>query len=63
MSMTKKHYEAIANALSHVMWDEKSDPATMSNVIWAIAKVCEIDNPRFDRSKFFTACTNNPSTK
>lgn len=63
MPMSKKHYEAIADAMSRVMWSEKADPATMSSVIFALAKVCEADNPRFDQSRFFTACTKNPSTR
>lgn len=63
MPMSKKHYEADAAALSRIMWMPKTDPATMSLVIAALADVREADNERFDRTRFITACTNNPSTK
>jgi len=63
MPMSKKHYEAIAQALNNVMWDDRSDPATMANVIVAMSTVCENDNPRFDRQRFLMAATANPSTK
>lgn len=63
MPMSKKHYEALASALSNVMWEEDSDPATVTRVIVAVAQVCEGDNPRFDRARFLTACTKNPSTR
>lgn len=63
MPMSKKHYVAVADALSRIMWDDKTDPVTMSRVIVAIAKVFEDDNPRFDRMRFLTACTANVSTK
>lgn len=63
MPMSKKHYEAIARALNNVMWDDRSDPATMANVIVAVSTVCENDNPRFDRQRFYVACTDKPSTK
>lgn len=63
MPMSKKHYEALAAEMSRIMWESKTDPATMSHVIVGIAKVCEADNPRFDRARFLTACTNNPSTR
>lgn len=63
MPMSKKHYEALASALSRVMWDDESDPLTMARVIAAVANVCESDNPRFDHKRFVTAATDKPSTR
>lgn len=63
MPMSKKHYEAIARAINEVMWDDRSDPVTVTRVMVAISTICENDNPRFDRSRFLITCTNKPSTK
>lgn len=63
MPMSKKHYEAIASGINRVMWSEATDPATVVQVIAVLAKVCEEDNSRFDRQRFITACTADPSTK
>lgn len=63
MPMSKKHYEAFASAISDVMWEEHSDPVTVARIVAALAQVCERDNPRFDKIRFVTACTEKPSTR
>lgn len=63
MPMSKKHYEADAAAISTILWQEDSDPLTISRVIAALADVRANDNPRFDKQRFIVACTNNPSTR
>jgi hypothetical protein len=54
--MGRKHYEAIAQALRI--------SADVPTAITKSANVCALDNPRFDRRKFYEACgledkTNN----
>jgi hypothetical protein len=61
--MSKKHYEAIASGINAVMWSPLADPATVTQMIVVIARICEEDNPRFDYTRFVQACTNKPSTK
>lgn len=63
MPMSKKHYDADAAAISTVLWSKKTDPLTIGLLIQALSDVREQDNPRFDRHRFFEACTKNPSTK
>jgi hypothetical protein len=63
MPMSKKHYTAIASELSTVLWEKHTDPATVARVIAGIARVCEEDNPRFDKARFVAAATAPPSTK
>ena len=52
--MTKKDYEALANALRNVpsikAWD------TWGECVKAVALVCQWDNPRFDYQRFLKAC-------
>jgi hypothetical protein len=52
MAMTKKHYVAIAEAVS------KSVPCTLSRRALAkeLAAIFEADNPRFDYRRFAEAC-------
>ena len=57
MPMSKKHYEAVASAVNNVMWQTDTDTATMAYVIAALTEVFADDNPRFDRHRFMTACT------
>lgn len=60
MSMTKKNYDAIANAINETMWENKlMDPATIMDLIRRLIVVMESDNPRFDRARFIAACTKN----
>ena len=63
MPMSRKHYTAIAGRMSELMWKEGTDPKTFMAAVVTIADVCEEDNPRFDRQKFYTACTNNLDAK
>ena len=48
--MTKKNYEALAEALSF-----GADSYGFEFVVDKVAKVLEEDNPRFDRAQFFNA--------
>ena len=51
--MTRKHFEQMAASvekLTHTHYDAAYDMAT------DLANVCEKDNPRFDRDRFFVAC-------
>ncbi len=59
MPMSKKHYEAVADAMARVMWTDHMDPATMTAVIWSLSSVFQEDNPRFDKDRFISACTRN----
>ena len=63
MPMSKKHYDADAAAISKILWKNNTDPLTIGLVIQALSDVREQDNPRFDKHRFFMACTNKPSTK
>jgi len=48
--MTKKNYEALAEALSL-----GADSYGFEFVVYEVAKVLKADNPRFDADKFFAA--------
>ena len=55
--MTRKHFQAFAEALKR----ERPDSCLASHVQWtaevrAIADVCRSFNPGFDRERFYTAC-------
>lgn len=65
--MSKKHYEALANALARVRPNCTSDclnamaEYAAERVLWQalvndIANVCSRFNPRFDRQRFIDAC-------
>jgi hypothetical protein len=57
--MTRKDYTAIAKAVAEVLKTCEVDSAESTAVEFLaimLADVCEDDNPRFDRKKFFTAC-------
>jgi len=64
MSMSRKQYEAIANAIAtsqiHSGNTHRSDLTvqrwTVFRVAIAVAAVLEQDNPNFDRQKFLEAC-------
>lgn len=53
--MTKKHFDALAAALlsarkgSHTAEQSKADAV-------AVARVCALFNPKFDRERFLAAC-------
>ena len=59
MGMSKKDYVAVADALNKVVWQRESDPATLTNVIAALALVFEEGNSRFDRGRFIAACVSD----
>jgi hypothetical protein len=46
--MTKKDYERIALAIK-----ENTEPVAL---VYHLMEIFEADNPRFDRTKFLTAC-------
>lgn len=56
--MTKKDYDAIASMIKSIMEDEnivtKSD--TMVVLVHSLSSLLQADNPRFDASRFKTAC-------
>lgn len=56
--MTKKHFKAIAEALSKAMPDNNSADAlaTWTQCVVAITDVCASTNPHFDRERFLDAC-------
>lgn len=53
--MTRKHYEAIAKAIS-----QGTDPVTLVDIL---CDIFEADNPRFDRFRFLEACGLYTSSK
>lgn len=56
--MTKKNYEAFANELRHTppKFYGVSQYETWVACVNAVARVLARDNPRFDISKFWSAC-------
>ena len=53
--MSHKHYEALAVVIKNEV-NHGSDPAVIARMAQGIADICENDNPRFDRVKFYVAC-------
>ena len=49
--MTKKHFEAIAQAIIEI-----KDPQASTAIWLKMAEVCAGDNPRFNRARFKSAC-------
>lgn len=62
MSMSKKHYVAVADSLNKVLWTPHTDPATLSLVIASLADVFAADNSLFDRKRFYEACLRDSNT-
>lgn len=62
MPMSKKHYEADADAINRVLWTANTDPATVALIVGVLADIREADNPRFDRSRFYQACLKDRNT-
>jgi hypothetical protein len=56
MSMSKKDYVAIADALNDVNWQKKIDPITMTVVSVSLAELFLKGNPRFQYQTFMLAC-------
>ena len=59
--MTRKDYIRIAHAISETKnsYDKNWDPnlfRTLKDVSKAIAHELKLDNPRFDKERFLTAC-------
>ena len=54
--MTKKHFEALANALASARPNtDAPDRPTWDTLLDRIAHVCATTNPRFDRGRFMRA--------
>ena len=56
MSMSKKDYVAIADAINEVLWQKDIDLVTISVVSIALAEVFLKDNPQFQHNTFIQAC-------
>ena len=59
--MTRKDYVAFAKALDYqrqvaVAGSGENDEQTVINCAVAIAHVCMVDNPKFDKARFLKAC-------
>lgn len=54
--MTRKHYQLFAEMIRREKEVYENDPATLASVADTLATICQADNSRFDRDKFFTAC-------
>jgi hypothetical protein len=54
--MTRKDYEAIAAAFYSVLAIPNTQPFTYMQMVIAFADVAAMDNARFDRAKFYSAC-------
>jgi len=49
--MTRKHFEALARAIRAIAddWEREQNAQSM-------ADLCQKQNPRFDRARFYAAC-------
>ena len=56
MSMSKKDYVAIADAINKVLWQKDIDLVTVSVVSIALAEVFLKDNAQFQHNTFIQAC-------
>jgi hypothetical protein len=56
MSMSKKDYVAITDAINKVLWQKDIDLVTISVVSIALAEVFLKDNPQFQHNTFIQAC-------
>ena len=54
--MTKKHFEALADALAKIRPPVWRTDSPWNASVRAVADVCAEINPRFDRDKFVRAC-------
>lgn len=55
--MTRKDYEKLAKMVRvHRQNDDGLNSATIASIADSLACICEEDNPRFDRAKFFIYC-------
>lgn len=53
--MTRKHYQALANALANA--------TDLTDARERIADVMAADNPRFDRTRFLAACDGDRNAR
>ena len=51
MSMSKKHFELLAEHITYIL-----DPHCRLQAAVAVASACKQSNPRFDTDRFFAAC-------
>lgn len=56
MAMSKKDYTLIAKAIASTESEGTAREAATKRVASKIADALEADNPRFDRTRFMTAC-------
>jgi hypothetical protein len=55
--MVRTDYEKFARMISeHRRDDDGTHSATIASIADYLACICEADNPRFKRERFFTAC-------
>ncbi len=55
--MTRKHFEAIANALANYNVESQASQAeTVASIANALAREFKQDNPRFNKARFLKAC-------
>ncbi|GAB3865493.1 hypothetical protein GCM10028801_36070 [Nocardioides maradonensis] len=55
-SLTRRHFQRIADGIQYVAHDPSADPATVAKVAHEVANACSVFNPAFDRRKFLAAC-------
>ena len=55
MTMTRKDYQAIADALRR-MGEYTQNWQAVTLAVWPLVAVFEADNPRFDAERFVKAC-------
>lgn len=58
--MTRKDYILIAEAIRNVRKNKGTDESTLLAVVWTIANQMQLENMRFDPSRFVKACGFNP---
>lgn len=56
--MTRKDYEAFAEAIRVGQWNTENGRWTVDQVVQMAADVFRADNARFDRDRFVAACVN-----
>ncbi len=59
MSMSRKDYEAIAEGINSILYEQESCTLTVSRIMLHLGVIFEADNPRFDYMKFREACLHH----